>query len=94
MVHRNCRKYNLVIKETLRHIGLAHYDDENYAINLRTFLSDVQEKLMTMHILEWQTQINRESSRSGIGRNKLRTCIQNYFKQIMWLKIIVKCLSQ
>ena len=28
---------------------------------------------MNMHILEWQTQINRESSRSGIRRSQLRT---------------------
>ena len=28
---------------------------------------------MNMHILEWQTKINRESSRSGIRRSQLRT---------------------
>ena len=54
--------------------------DINYTINLRTFSSDVQENLMNMHILEWQTQINRESRRSGIGRNKLRTYKLHVFK--------------
>ena len=72
---RNCRNYNFVVKETLRqiHVGLAHYADINYAINLRIFPSDVQEQLMSLHIREWQIQINRDSSRSGNGRNKLRT---------------------
>ena len=88
MANRDCRKHNFVIKETLRQIGLAHYGDINYAINLRTFSPDVQGKLMHMHILDWQTQINRESSRSG---NYEHT---NYLKQNMWLKIIVKCLPQ
>ena len=57
MSSRNCRNYNFVIKDTLRQIGLAHFADTNYAINLRTFSIDVHEKLMNMHILEWQTQI-------------------------------------
>ena len=72
MASRNCRNYNFVIKDTLRQIGLAHFAETNYAINLRTFSIDVHEKLMNMQILEWQTQINRESSRSRNGRNKLR----------------------
>ena len=46
MASRNCRNYNFVVEETLRQIGLAHYADINYAINLRTYSSDVQEKLM------------------------------------------------
>ena len=73
MASRNCTNYNFVIKDTLRQIGLAHFADTNYAINLQTFSIDVHEKLINMHILEWQTQINRESSRSGNGHNKLRT---------------------
>ena len=73
MASRNCRNYNFVIKDFLRQVGVALFADIYYAISLRTFSTDVHEKLMNMHISEWQTQINRESSRSGNGRNKLRT---------------------
>ena len=73
MSSRDCCNYNFVVKETLRQIRLAYYADINYAIHLRTFSSDVQEKLMNLHIHEWQTQINGDSSRSGNGRDKLRT---------------------
>ena len=73
MASRNYRNYTFVIKDTLRQIGLAHFADTHFANNLRTFFIDVHEVLMDMHSLKWPTQINRESSESGNGRNKLRT---------------------
>ena len=68
-----CKNSNFVIKYKFRKLGLTRYCDIGITFSRDKLISDVLEKLTLEFVAEWHDAINRETGRSGIGGNKLRT---------------------
>ena len=91
MANRNCKNHNFVVREKFNHLGLGRYSDTRMPFSLHTLIAEIMEKLMRLHVNEWYSEINRETGRSGNGRNKLRTYrlfkteykVEEYCKQFL-----------
>ena len=67
------KKHIFSMKEKFRKLGLNQYSDKTASFSRNKCIYDIFDRLMTEYIEEWHVSINRESGRSGVGRNKLRT---------------------
>ena len=85
------KKHIFNIKETFRKLGLNQYSNITATFSRNKCIYDIFDRLMTEYIAEWHVSINRESGRSEVGQNKLRTYrifkssyeTENYCKLLM-----------
>ena len=73
MANRNCKNQTFVIKELYRQLGLDRFVDVNVPFSVHALLTKLREGLLHIHVRDWSSEIHRDTGRSGIGRNKLRT---------------------
>ena len=73
MANRNCINQTFVIKEMYRQLGLDRFVDINVPFSVHVLLTKLREGLMHIHVRDSNSEIHRDTGRSGNGRNKLRT---------------------
>ena len=86
-----CKNYNFSMKEKFRKLRLNQYSDITTTFSRNKFISYITDRLMAEYVTEWHVSINRESGRSCVGYNKLRTYktlkseyeTENYCKLLM-----------
>ena len=70
---RGCKNHNFQIKDQFKKLGLETFADTNGSFSRNGIISKVEEAQTFDFVADWSNNVNSESSRSGNGRNKLRT---------------------
>ena len=74
----NVRNWNYRVREYLASIDQNDYVDVGNSINKETFLNEIRECTERENEVQWLKEVNKINSKSGKGKNKLRT--YNTFK--------------
>ena len=69
----SCKNCFFTVKNKFDSLQLFTYFDINNSVNRNKFIDIIHEKLMSVYIAEWESNVNQITGVRGIGRNKLRT---------------------
>ena len=63
----------MLLKKCIGNFGLDRFVDVNVPFSVHALLTKLREGLLHIHVRDWSSEIQRDTGRSGNGRNKLRT---------------------
>ena len=67
-----CNNWCFSVMSKFENLNLPTLSTDCFSINKRKMLDNISQQMTNRHMHEWQLMIDKENSRSGTGRNKLR----------------------